>query len=53
MTEAAQNSNRHRCVYCGAPAAIVWVHGHGQCSSCGINIEECCSGEQCATDKER
>jgi hypothetical protein len=21
------------------------VHGHGQCSVCGINIDECCRGE--------
>jgi len=21
------------------------VHGHGQCSVCGINIDECCTGE--------
>ena len=26
---------------------IVWVHGHGQCSVCGTNIDECCRGEQC------
>ena len=35
------------CLWCGQPAQIIWVHGHGQCSSCGTNIDECCRGEQC------
>lgn len=35
------------CPWCNYPAEIVWVHGHGQCSNCGINIDECCRGEQC------
>ncbi len=35
------------CQWCGRPAEIIWVHGHGQCSVCGINVEECCRGEQC------
>lgn len=35
------------CNWCGIPSKIVWVHGHGQCSNCGINIEECCKGEVC------
>jgi hypothetical protein len=39
-----------RCVYCGHPAKIVWVHGHGQCSNCGINTEECCRGETCGNE---
>lgn len=39
-----------RCVYCGNVAQVVWVHGHGQCASCGINVEECCRGEQCRTE---
>lgn len=32
------------CPYCGAVADVVRVHGHGQCSRCGTNIEPCCSG---------
>jgi len=36
-----------RCAYCGTTAPIIWVHGHGQCAHCGINVEECCRGEQC------
>jgi hypothetical protein len=36
-----------RCAYCGAEAPLVWVHGHGQCARCGINVQECCQGEAC------
>lgn len=36
-----------RCLYCGQLAELVWVHGHGQCAACGINVEECCRGEHC------
>lgn len=35
------------CEWCGQPSTIVWVHGHGQCSVCGTNIDECCRGESC------
>ena len=41
------DSDSMRCDYCGAVASVVWVHGHGQCTHCGINVEECCRGEQC------
>jgi phosphoglycolate phosphatase-like HAD superfamily hydrolase len=34
------------CNWCGQITTIVWVHGHGQCTLCGNNIEECCRGEQ-------
>ena len=33
------------CNWCKQPSIIIWVHGHGQCSVCGINIDECCKGE--------
>lgn len=33
------------CNWCNQPTKIVWVHGHGQCSVCGYNIDECCRGE--------
>jgi len=33
------------CLWCGQPNHIIWVHGHGQCSVCGYNIDECCKGE--------
>lgn len=43
-----KNSDKNeRCAYCGSQAGMVWVHGHGQCASCGINVEECCRGEHC------
>jgi len=35
------------CLWCGQPAQIIWIHGHGQCSLCGTNIDECCRGEHC------
>ena len=34
-----------RCPYCGQIAELVWIHGHGQCSACGTNVDECCRGE--------
>ncbi|TVR28595.1 MAG: hypothetical protein EA390_11630 [Balneolaceae bacterium] len=43
-----QNPSLHaRCLYCGQPAGLVWVHGHGQCAACGTNVDECCRGESC------
>ncbi|NUM60858.1 MAG: hypothetical protein HND39_04060 [Ignavibacteriota bacterium] len=33
------------CNWCNQSASIIWVHGHGQCSVCRINIDECCRGE--------
>lgn len=33
------------CNWCGQTTQIIYVHGHGQCSVCGINIDECCRGE--------
>ena len=34
------------CNWCNNPSNIIWVHGHGQCSKCGIIIDECCRGEE-------
>jgi len=34
------------CPWCNQLTEIIWVHGHGQCTLCGINIDECCRGEQ-------
>ena len=42
-------SDKTICPWCHIQTIIVWVHGHGQCSNCGINIDECCRGEQCET----
>ncbi|MGA1202798.1 MAG: hypothetical protein ACYTGJ_05270 [Planctomycetota bacterium] len=33
-----------RCDHCGHPAEVVVVHGHGQCTVCGTNVEPCCQG---------
>lgn len=33
------------CDWCNQPSNIIWVHGHGQCSVCGYNVDECCRGE--------
>ena len=38
---------RHRCVFCGAPENIIWVHGHGQCAHCKTNSFPCCDGDEC------
>lgn len=40
------------CQWCGQPTSIIWVHGHGQCAICRINIDECCRGEQCETNNQ-
>ncbi|MFN3693508.1 MAG: hypothetical protein ACK4UV_00745 [Ignavibacterium sp.] len=44
------------CSWCNQPSTIIWVHGHGQCSVCGYNIDECCRGENIqhinSTEKE-
>jgi len=34
------------CNWCGQTTTVIWIHGHGQCSKCGKNVDECCSGEQ-------
>ncbi len=39
------NDNKILCAWCGQPSAIIWVYGHGQCSNCGYNVDECCRGE--------
>lgn len=41
------------CQWCGYPNYIIWVHGHGQCSVCGYNIDECCKGEICEQPTEQ
>lgn len=49
MLEKSNSENLKICQWCGQPSQIIWVHGHGQCSSCGYNIDECCRGE-CSTE---
>ena len=41
-----------RCPACGQAAAVVWVHGHGQCAACGTNIEPCCDGAATADGRD-
>ncbi|HBV78576.1 MAG TPA: hypothetical protein DEB58_02815 [Alphaproteobacteria bacterium] len=38
-----------QCPSCGRPENIVWVHGHGQCAHCRMNVMPCCDGETCET----
>ncbi len=47
------SENKIICNWCGSVTQIIWVHGHGQCANCGINIEECCKGEVCQTPNEQ
>jgi transposase len=46
VSESTVSKSRY-CAYCGEQAPLVWVHGHGQCAHCGINVQECCQGETC------
>ena len=42
------NSNQDaRCIFCGQPEQIIWVHGHGQCAHCKTNAFPCCDGDEC------
>ena len=52
MKEAAK-SLKSICLWCGQPNHIIWVHGHGQCSVCRYNIDECCKGETCEQQIEQ
>ena len=36
-----------QCPACGRPEQIVWVHGHGQCVHCKMNVMPCCDGAVC------
>ena len=52
-TSTKQIQQPRRCLYCGQHAELIWVHGHGQCSACGINTQECCQGENCAFNQNQ
>jgi hypothetical protein len=41
------------CNWCNQPSILIWVHGHGQCSVCGINVDECCRGEETQTEQSK
>lgn len=32
------------CPYCARTTRLIYVHGHGQCEICKINLEPCCQG---------
>ena len=32
------------CPFCGETGEFIFVHGHGQCRRCGLNILPCCEG---------
>ena len=49
IEEAAQHVMA-RCPACGQPEQLVWVHGHGQCAHCHMNVMPCCDGAVCETD---
>lgn len=34
------------CNWCNQPSIIIWVHGHAQCPVYGVNVDECCRGEE-------
>ena len=34
-----------RCLNCGRPEEIIWVHGHGQCAYCHMNVMPCCDSD--------
>ena len=41
-----------RCLFCGAPEHLIWVHGHGQCAHCGVNAMPCCDGVVCEPQRK-
>jgi hypothetical protein len=45
-----QSKEINICPWCYRQTTLVWVHGHGQCTNCWINIDECRRGEQCDQD---
>lgn len=54
--QVSQKSNRNSklfCSWCGQPTEVIWVHGHGQCRWCGVNIDECCRGENCKVNEDK
>ena len=52
-TNRQQERPPERCGFCGHPLTIVWVHGHGQCGVCHINVVPCCNGEQATESAPR
>lgn len=52
VSRKTKRSSTIFCNWCGQPTELIWVHGHGQCKFCGVNIDECCRGENCQNLKE-
>jgi len=50
LASSSDEKNVARCLFCGQPEQLVWVHGHGQCAHCGVNAMPCCDGAECAID---
>lgn len=48
---AGEQACPSRCVACGRPYAVVYVHGHGQCAHCGVNTEPCCQPDSWPEDE--
>jgi hypothetical protein len=46
ISDGNPQSRLQQCPYCAQAAGVIWVHGHGQCAACKVNIDECCRGEQ-------
>jgi hypothetical protein len=36
-----------KCLFCGNPVQLVFVHGHYQCPVCKTNALPCCDGDNC------
>ena len=39
------NTKNELCPWCLKLLCLIWVHGHGQCAHCGINVRPCCEGD--------
>ena len=36
-----------KCLFCGNPVQLIYVHGHYQCAVCKTNALPCCDGDNC------
>ena len=50
QTHQPDQQTAPRCLFCGQPEQLIWVHGHGQCAHCGVNAMPCCDGAECVVD---
>ena len=42
--QGSPESSTEKCLFCSNVLQVIWVHGHGQCANCGINVDPCCGG---------